>query len=394
MYLDETHRNKIRDIATQYKDELENELNPKGTWYPERHKREQLFKRLLSKQNLKKLREKELATIIKQLWATQIWGNKDYFFNKLVKDNGFDNIKEMLYNLLYGDNPLDIRFDNFRNKIKRLGDSSITEILMFVFPKKYCLWNNKPKIVLSKIGVGDLLPSRVFKYRITGKEYVQINNLLNEIRTELEKVLNRKIDFIDLDIFFWILFNRLPKSKGQKKVEELESPAKSVTLNELKNPHTDIEGILLELGRMLGYETYTPDKSKVTSSGKKLASLSTLQAITEGGYIPREKLSTVKRIDVIWFDKNLLPKHCFEVENTTGVTNGLHRLYQIRLLKPTFFIVAPRSVQNKFKSEVQKDPYNTIRDRYLFKSYSELLALYNIVKKYKQAKDKFFMDII
>ena len=39
---------------------------------------------------------------ISNLWSMLIWGNKKYIVDKIVADNGFDNLKEQLIDLLYG----------------------------------------------------------------------------------------------------------------------------------------------------------------------------------------------------------------------------------------------------------------------------------------------------
>ena len=395
--LDQKHKNKIKELMEIYGDKLKKELSVNGEWYKERHEREKRYKKIFSRDNIKHLSQKDLEKIIKGLWATQIWGNKDYFFNKLIEDNGLEKIKRELYQLLYSDKPISERFERFRKNIKGLGVSSITEILVFVFPEKYCLWNDKPKTVLPRIGFDDLLPKRVFKYQVNGDDYIKCNEVLRKIMIELKKNGIKKIDFVDLDIFLWLIFNEIPKSKRKisikKEKREIQKEivmVKGISLKDLKNTHTDIEGILLEIGNMLGYKTYTPDKSKRNTAGKMLKDICTLDHVPTD-YIPPRVLNTVKQIDVIWFDKNMLPKYCFEVEHTTGLTKGLQRLYQIRLLNPNFFIIAPKKVINKFKIEIKKDPYYEIEDRFIFRSYEELIRLYNISKRYNAEKALFLL---
>jgi hypothetical protein len=54
-----------------------------------------------------------------------------------------------------------------------------------------------------------------------------------------------------------------------------------------------------------------------------------------------------------------------------------------------FFIVAPTNVERRFKSEVKKDPFHQIKDRYTFKSYDDLSAFYQSAKDYHSKKETF-----
>ena len=42
-----------------------------------------------------------------------------------------------------------------------------------------------------------------------------------------------------------------------------------------------------------------------------------------------------------------------------------------------FVIVAPEDKRNKFENEMQKFPYRTMKDKYKFVSYEELIAEYH-----------------
>lgn len=94
-------------------------------------------------------------------------------------------------------------------------------------------------------------------------------------------------------------------------------------------------------------------------------------------FIYQRLLDTVREIDVIWF-KEGYPQYCFEVEHSTDVRSGLLREFQIRkATNAKFFIIAPKETYSRFNGEINKDPFYQIRDRYIFKSYKELVSLYN-----------------
>jgi len=65
-------------------------------WQKEREDRATLFKKLLAKDNIHNLTENDFGVIISKLWASQIWGNKEYLVNKILRDNGLQKIKAEL----------------------------------------------------------------------------------------------------------------------------------------------------------------------------------------------------------------------------------------------------------------------------------------------------------
>jgi len=366
-------------------------------WERDREHKTELIQRFLSKENVMNLTEENFTEIIKTLWATDFWSNKNYFVSKLLKDNTFQRLREELKELIHGTNPLEKRFDRFKGSIKGLGPSSITEILLFASPNEYCLWNDKPKNILPFLRL-NLLPERVYRYQIDGSDYVRCIAVLSLIRDELRKSGLGKADFIDVDFFlayiFYEVYEKETKTELAKKAEPkvflTHFPDEQLPKIEIDNlGHADVQGILLEWGKLLGYDTYVADPSK-EYSGKTLGDLSTLKEILQFTY--QRLLDTAKNIDVIWFEEEF-PKFCFEVEHTTGVTLGLLRLYQIRKITDAkFFIIAPEDIISKFQTEVRKDPFHQIRERYIFRSYHQLAETFKLALIYHKMKDEFFNE--
>lgn len=61
----------------------------------------------------------EFLEYISKLWSMLIWGNKKYVVDKLIADNGFENVKKQLVDLLYSDTPIVKRWDTFLKNVKR-----------------------------------------------------------------------------------------------------------------------------------------------------------------------------------------------------------------------------------------------------------------------------------
>ena len=356
-------------------------------WQIEREERVASFKEGLSKEGVNKMSEEDFGKVIMSLWASDIWGNKEYLIGKLLKDNTLPKIKDELKNLLYGSESIAKRFNRFGRNIKGLGPSSITEILAHVFPEKYSMWNVKPKTVLPFLKMKTLLPDRVYKYSISGDEYVKCNEVLTLIRNELEAYGFEKPDFMDVDYFLFFIFERIiPRELPEEKKAKVFPKIPEVGEVKIES-HTDAQGILIELGNLLGYETYVADPSK-EYRGTTLGDIIRLRAIP--GFTYRDTLEIVKKIDVIWF-KGEYPVSCFEVEHTTNVRDGLLRLYQISPLKGiNFFIIAPSDVYSKFEKEVSRRPFKEIKERYNFKSYEALAEFFKVARIYHKMKDDFF----
>jgi len=147
--------------------------------------------------------------------------------------------------------------------------------------------------------------------------------------------------------------------------------------------HEAAQAVLLLLGRLSGFETYTPDRAKEWR-GKSLGGLATVTRIPEFTY--QHLIRVVGKIDIIWFQQGF-PHSCFEVENSTIVRDGLHREFQIaQATNAKFFIVGPDEQRARYEREIETEPYRAIKGRYRFLSYKELIELYERARLYYETK--------
>lgn len=89
--------------------------------------------------------------------------------------------------------------------------------------------------------------------------------------------------------------------------------------------HSVLQGRLIEIGNIRGYQTYCPDKSRKFNE-RKLEEIITLKNCPN---LQFSDYSLLRQIDVIWFKSkgsNLIPEYAFEVELTTGVWSGVGRM--------------------------------------------------------------------
>jgi hypothetical protein len=184
---------------------------------------------------------------------------------------------------------------------------------------------------------------------------------------------------------------------SEAKIGERKSAPVTISAHEMA------QAAILELGNILGYETYTSDPSKdpgeqfyevVELEGyrtvipRTLGQIATLEEVPD--FAPKRVLESAKDIDVIWF-KDELPVVCFEVEHTTNVKQGLLRQFQISKHVPNarFFVIAPEDQRAKFEKEVATYPFKQIRNRYSFKSYDEFVEFYDGAWKFHDLRSKF-----
>lgn len=390
-----TTKNYIKQYLKWREEQKEKEL-------AERERRVSWYKKKMgSSGKIRNFSENDLHELVGKLWALEFWHNKAYKVNKLIEDNGLDKIKSSLINLLYFDQAIAKRWDDFRKSIKGLGPSSLSEILTLIFPDQYGIMNMKPLTVLPYLGFLTERETKNISYGYTsGSDYEKFMQALQKVKNELKNNGLPEADFIDVDFFIWYLFEHVfalkfkrDKRKTIRSALGIREIAKSETSVIPQKPkivtnHSEAESILLKLGQILGYDVYSPDRSK-EAYGHKLENLITLDSIPQFTIPPL--LETIKLIDVIWF-KDEFPDCCFEVEHTTGVTTGLLRLYQTSQLNTKLFVIAPVEILRKFEKEMNKIPFNKMKNRYIFKSYEDLIEFYYLAENYSNYRKKFFKE--
>jgi len=159
-------------------------------------------------------------------------------------------------------------------------------------------------------------------------------------------------------------------------------------LKDIKDYHSTIEGMLLEIGNYFEYTTYTSDLNK-SFDGKKLNELCGITTIPNFTY--PELKSLISKSDTIWFTKTrlLFPKHIFEVELTTNFTNSMLKMYQLLNFDARFILVAPEKRKNIFAERINREPFAQEKNRFYYRSFEDVVKLYfNSVEHY-ELKSKF-----
>lgn len=240
------------------------------------------------------------------------------------------------------------------------------------------------------VGTVDKLVEQRQRLNKTKKGGFQFHTILTENGMYCLEIPELRLEKIS-EIFLTSEVVPAPDLTEIKKIINLELLSGFTNLDpESGLTHHDIQAKIILIGKWLGYRTFTPDPSKESRYGKLGELVSEKKMPTE--YIAERLLDKVKQIDVIWFDDEGYPTHCFEVEHTTDITKGLLRMYQIRKLRIKMFIVPKETGKTKFDMEVHKDPFLHVKEEFIFRSYKELQEFFETVKKFAIVKGSFLNE--
>ena len=161
-----------------------------------------------------------------------------------------------------------------------------------------------------------------------------------------------------------------------------DEPTKKKTESE----HYYYQGLLLELGNIQGYQTFSPDQDKNKDFlGNTLGETRTLEKIYPFGYA--ETIRRARTVDVIWFNRRNMLHSVFEVEHSTDFTNGLSKYIALQDFHTEFYVVASPNKEAQFKNKISRDEYLPIKCRVKFMSYKNLVKKHEKQMRIKQFKD-------
>lgn len=235
----------LKDIIQTYKkqvstiDDVEdiNERNERMKYYQS-----------WTKERILKMTEDEFTQYIGKLWSMIVWGNKKYIADKIIETNGFDNVKNMLIELLYGTSNIEKRWDMFYKNIKHIGPSSMSELLSYINPDEYVICNKVTCECFKYLGV-EKVP--VHNYQYTGKNYKNLCDIGKEIKQEMIKEEVNNVNLLIVDYMFWdIIYPLSKKEKNEATIDDTQ-----IEKDEKQFIHNDIINQIVEIGQWLGFES-------------------------------------------------------------------------------------------------------------------------------------------
>lgn len=207
----------------------------------------------------------DLYEYIGRLWSMLIWGNKKYVVDKIVSDNGFKNVTNQLAELLFGTKDIAIRWDTFLKNIKGMGPATISELLAYINPKEYIIFNKTTISCFTYLDVPDM---PIYNYQYTGKRFVTACSQAKEISSQLTKHGIADASLLAVDYFLWDEVLPLTDNKSTPKQETIPSSDMATSaVQPYPLMHNDIITMIVEIGRLLGFESNSEIK---VSAGAKV----------------------------------------------------------------------------------------------------------------------------
>ena len=161
----------------------------------------------------------------------------------------------------------------------------------------------------------------------------------------------------------------------QKKLGLVENADKDKS--QVEQNHSYFQGILLSIGNLRGYKTFSPNQDKnkffVNKPLKEIRMLQEIPKFSYDGIIQR--CSTV---DVIWFNNRLLPNSLFEVEHSTDFQNSLIKFSDLQDFYTRMIIVADDHRKREFTQKMQSTVFNEVSSRVNFLGYESLVKQYEM----------------
>ncbi len=168
----------------------------------------------------------EYVEYMGNLWSNRMWANKSATAEREIKanNNDFMKIKRELAELLFGQEPLAVRWDNFKNNIKGIREAKMSELLALTYPEECTIWNKPTINGFNELGIK--IPRN-----IDGKTYVFINEKAKKITNIIKEYIKIDDKPLALDYFMWDQFRDVKTSEIIKSNFEVSADKWSELLN-------------------------------------------------------------------------------------------------------------------------------------------------------------------
>ena len=203
-------------------------------------------------------------------------------------------------------------------------------------------------------------------------EVMRIDNCKWETKTpfaSIRRIVQTRPEIFKIRPGFWAL-EVYRKKLGLENLHDFSEEMQEET-------HTYYQGILISLGNIKGFQTYSPqqDKNKIYLD-RPLKEIRTLEEIPS--YSHKVLVKRSETIDVVWFNKRLMPNTFFEVEHSTGIQNSLGKFCDLQDFYTRMFIVADKNRRGEFEQKLKYTSFEDVADRVKFLDYESVVKQYEI----------------
>lgn len=305
-----------------------------------------------TKEKILQMSEEDLFEYMSKLWAMLIWGNKQYYVDKLISNNGLENFRTELAELIWGIGKVNERWDKFRERVKGLGPAMISEILCHVYPDDCMIWNRRAHVGLRYLDVENL-PR--YDYQVTGSNYIRLCNEYKLINNYLKEAGIKDSNLLTVDYFVWDELQVVDNLSEMHNVQNVNIPISSaatlevVSETESKFIHDDVRDAIRDIGNFLGFDA---------SIERKIAEGSRIDTIWES------KVGNMGRIIYV-----------FEVQTKGSLDSLLINLQQSLNSEAVQGIVAVSDKEQLEKIKRKAATIPSLKDRLKYWDYEEILKV-------------------
>ena len=297
-----------------------------------------------NKECLLKLSEDDFVEFIGKLWASAMYGSKKYLADQMISSNkGFDNLKSMLAEFIYGKQDLSVRWDKFLKEAKFFGPSYMSEILGYVYPNECALANNQ---VIKALDYLEMPKVPHYNYQFTGKKYLEICDVVKQLSIKLKNAGVECENLLAVDYYLW----EVTRLTNDSVVIENSEEIKPVTNKDQEFIHKEIIDKIVEIGSLLGFDA----KSEVR--------------VGKGAVVDAVWSINIGNMGQIMY--------VFEVQTKGSVDSLLLNLQKANNNKSVQAIVAVSDEAQLVKIKKESEEINNLRDLKLW-DYKDVLKVYD-----------------
>lgn len=208
----------------------------------ERRQRQAAFADLLAQP----FSEFTFSQVVRQLWAAQMWTNRDYLVSQILTKNGVDCVRQAWTALLSEKGTLGERYEGFVTSVRHMGPSMATEILCYREPDKAGIWNAVARQSLAWLYDDDPL---FRKYHLSAKDYDAFNALLRTLGEQLPH--EGALDLLTVDYMLWELYETAKAGKPASATRTAPAPESAPAV---RSRHNELRDKVAEIGSGLGFD--------------------------------------------------------------------------------------------------------------------------------------------
>lgn len=289
------------------------------------------------------LSNEEFYDMIAPLWAMRMWGNKQYYIDSIIENNGMPLIREQLSKLFWSKASLEKRWDDFRNKIKGIGPAIMSELLNKLNPEEFILWNKKSLTAFLALKVQNVPKQNA---SLDGKRYAYLCKVGKDlVKLAKDRGYHEIDNLLALDYFIW------QELQIEVPIETLSEDEHNETAKQKAFVHNDVRDRICDIGRFLGFNA---------SPEQKVANGAVVDAIWDAS------VGNMGRITYV-----------FEVQTNGSIDSLLLNLMKAKNNPSVQGIVAVSDANQIEKIKKEVASLKDIRDELKYWDYNDVLKVYD-----------------